>query len=91
MQVRWSPEAVGDLEHIGRRIERDKPNAAREVMLRIYRGVTGLCEFPERGRTGRIDGTRELVFSGLPYIAVYRIAADRLEILRIFHAAQDWP
>ena len=91
MQVRWSPEAVGDLEYIGRRIERDKPNAAREVTLRIYRGVTDLSAFPERGRTGRIDGTRELVFSGLPYIVVYRIAAGHLEILRIYHAAQDWP
>lgn len=50
MQVRWSPEAVEDLERIGRRIEQDKPRAAREVVLKIYRGIADLETFPERGR-----------------------------------------
>ena len=40
---------------------------------------------------GRIEGTRELVFSGLPYIVVYRIQDQDLAILRIYHGAQDWP
>jgi len=38
-----------------------------------------------------IAGTRELVFPGLPYIVVYRIQDQDLEILRIYHGAQDWP
>jgi toxin ParE1/3/4 len=40
---------------------------------------------------GGIEGTRELVFAGLPYIVVYRIQDQSLEILRIYHSAQDWP
>jgi plasmid stabilization system protein ParE len=36
-------------------------------------------------------GRRELVFSPLPYIAVYRIRLDAVEIIRIYHSAQDWP
>jgi len=31
------------------------------------------------------------VFAPLPYIAVYRIKDDVIEIVRIYHAAQDWP
>lgn len=31
-----------------------------------------------------------LVLSGLPYLAVYRIHRDAVEIVRIFHGAQDW-
>jgi toxin ParE1/3/4 len=42
---------------------------------------------PDRGRSGRIAGTREFVIA--PFILVYRIKA--VEILRIYHSAQDWP
>jgi toxin ParE1/3/4 len=36
-------------------------------------------------------GRRELVLPPLPYIVVYRVTADVVEILRVFHGAQDWP
>ena len=91
MQIRWSPEAVQDLERIGQRIERDNPRAAREVVLKIYRGIVDLKTFPGRGRAGKVEGTRELVIPSLPYIAVYRLAKDRIEIVRIYHGAQNWP
>jgi toxin ParE1/3/4 len=91
MQIRWSPEAAEDLERIGQRIQQDKPKAARETVLRIYRGIAELKIFPGRGRTGRMEGTRELVFPSLPYIAVYRLTNDRIEVVRIYHGAQDWP
>jgi toxin ParE1/3/4 len=42
-----------------------------------------------RGRNGRIAGTREFVIAR--FILVYRIKADAVEILRIYHSAQDWP
>jgi plasmid stabilization system protein ParE len=42
-----------------------------------------------RGRTGRIRGTRELVLA--PYIIAYRIEMDAVDILHIYHGAQDWP
>jgi plasmid stabilization system protein ParE len=51
----------------------------------------GLEMFPGRGRIGRVEGTRELVFAPLPCIAVYRVTEEAVEILRIYHSAQDWP
>ena len=42
-------------------------------------------------RRGRIVGTRELVFPGLPYIVAYRIKDQIVDIVRIYHGAQDWP
>ena len=39
----------------------------------------------------RISGWRELVFSPLPYIVVYLVTEEAIEITRIFHGAQDWP
>jgi toxin ParE1/3/4 len=37
------------------------------------------------GRPGRVSGTRELAISGTPYLAVYRVQNNRVEILRILH------
>jgi toxin ParE1/3/4 len=35
--------------------------------------------------------TRELVFPDLPFLAVYRVREDVIEINRILHGAQKWP
>ncbi len=91
MRIRWSPEAVDDLDRIFHRIRLDNPDAARRVAREIYRRVDRLKVFPTRGRVGRVEGTRELVFTPLPYIAVYRVAENIVEIGRIYHGAQDWP
>jgi toxin ParE1/3/4 len=64
---------------------------ARRIALSIYERLGALAQFPEQGRTGRKSGTRELVLSGLPYLAVYRLRGDTIEILRILHGAQIWP
>jgi toxin ParE1/3/4 len=91
IRVRWSPEAVDDLERIVNYIRKENPSAARSVAYTIYNRISTLRGSPLRGRIGRIDGTRELVFSPLPYIAVYRVRGEIVEIVRIYHAAQNWP
>jgi toxin ParE1/3/4 len=91
MEVRWSPEAADDLERIVRYIQRDNLEVARKVASMIVDAVGALSTFPERGRAGRIGGTRELVVTSLPWIAVYRVRDEAVEIVRIYHGAQDWP
>ena len=58
---------------------------------RIRAQVAGLARFPERGRLGRVEGTRELVIHRTPYIAAYPIVRDTVRILRVLHGAQQWP
>jgi len=43
------------------------------------------------GRTGQKKGTREMVIPGLPFLAVYRVRDELVEIIRILHGAQRWP
>jgi toxin ParE1/3/4 len=91
MIIRWTDAAVRDFTHICDYIEEQRSAAAaRRVALAIHHGIDSLAAFPEYGRTGRKPDTRELVFSGLPYLAVYRIHREAVEIVRIFHGAQDW-
>jgi toxin ParE1/3/4 len=91
MPIRWSPEAADDLERIVDRIKQDNPTAARRVAEAIYRRCSDLELFPNRGRVGRITGTRELVLAPLPYIVVYRVNPAAVEIVRVFHSARNWP
>jgi toxin ParE1/3/4 len=46
---------------------------------------------PYRGSIGREEGTRELVLPRLPYIVVYRVKENDVEILHIYHGAQHRP
>jgi toxin ParE1/3/4 len=92
MRIRWTEPAARDLTAICDYIkEHDGPEAARKVALRIYEGVGTLSQFPRRGREGRKPGTRELVFPGLPFLTIYRVREDVIEINRILHGAQLYP
>jgi toxin ParE1/3/4 len=91
MRIRWTPHAADDLTRIVERIQEDNPDAARRVARTVYNGVASLRTFPSRGRLGQIENTRELVFAPLPYIAVYEIIENQVQVLRIRHTSQDWP
>ncbi len=92
MRVRWTRSAVRDLTRICDYIdEHNGAASARRVALTIYEGVNSLAEFPHLGRSGRLSNTRELPLSGLPFLVVYRIRSEIVEINRILHGAQNWP
>jgi toxin ParE1/3/4 len=91
MIVRWSPEAAADFAAIVEFIRKQNPSAAERVAHRIYDAVISLAAFPKQGRPGRTKGTRELVFSPLPYVAVYRVKDEAVEIARVLHGSQRWP
>lgn len=63
----------------------------QRVVLAIEQAVQLLASHPAMGRAGRVEGTRELVVTGTPYIIPYRVREDRVEVLRVFHAAGKWP
>jgi len=92
VRLRWTELAVQDLKNICDYLdERDGPDAARRIALKIYESLNSLPEFPRRGRPGRKPDTRELVISGLPWLAIYRIREEVIEVNRILHGAQRFP
>ena len=91
MQVRWTSPAAQDLEEIASYIQRDSESAARAVAKALFDAANSLDILPSRGREGRIQGTREIVVPGLPYIVVNQVSKAAVEILHIFHGARDWP
>ncbi len=91
MIVRWSPEAAADLAAIVQYISAQNLSAAERVAQAIFDGVQSLETFPNRGRLGRVKNTRELIFAPLPFLAVYRVSDEAVEIARILHGSQRWP
>lgn len=91
MKIAWSPAAIADRDAIFDYIETDSPRAAIAVDERIEAAVVRLAQYPESGRPGRVEGTRELVVNDAPYILPYRVDGDIVRILRVLHSARLWP
>ncbi|MFZ0418747.1 MAG: type II toxin-antitoxin system RelE/ParE family toxin [Candidatus Sulfotelmatobacter sp.] len=92
MRIRWTDPALQDFTQICDYIDQHSGGAtSRRVALSIHLELDLLANFPECGRTGRKPNTRELVLSSVPYIVVYRIHDNSVEIVRILHGAQRWP
>jgi len=90
LRILWLSDAREDVKDLFLYILENNPAAARRVRKNIYDSVKGLADNPAMGRPGRVFGTRELVIPKTPYILVYRVRNDVVEILRVIHGARDW-
>jgi toxin ParE1/3/4 len=80
MRVRWTEPAGVDLTGIcDYTQEQHGPEAARKFALRVFEAIGSLPQFPHLGRLGRKPGTRELVLSSSPFLAIYRVARTLLK------------
>ena len=86
--IRWTTEASDQFEAAVQYIQRDNPEAARKAAQTIIDRIEQLAAFPGGGRPGEVKGTRELVVP--PYVIVYRYTDEIVEIIYIWHGAQDW-
>jgi toxin ParE1/3/4 len=91
MELRWSEDAANDLECITDYLFEKTPEHAPKLIRTIYDAPAELLTFPHRGRPGKREGTRESVLSPLPYIVVYRIQGEVIQLVRILHGAQNRP
>src|ERR1043166_2562180 len=91
LRLEWSILARADRDAIFDYIEADSPRAAIAVDDRIREQVQALPRFPQSGRPGRIEDTRELVIDRTPYVVAYRVRDDTVRILRVLHGARRWP
>ena len=89
MTVTWRAEALADVVRLIRYIAEENPVAARKMGRELLLAGDSLAMFPKRGRVGLDPTTRELVVVQ-PYIIIYQLdAAGNVEILNIWHSAQE--
>ena len=90
MKLAWTPQALADRRAIYDHIEADNAAAALDLDELLSAKVARLRDHPEIGRPGRVKGTRELV-AHRNYILIYDIVGDFVRVLRVLHAARQWP
>ena len=91
MKLRWTRVALQDLRHLYEYIAEDNPLAASSMVDRIQDAAQRLKKHPQMGRPGRVQGTRELVIAGSPYIVVYIFSDSEIQIVAVIHSAICWP
>ena len=90
LELVWEPSATDQLAEIIDYIARDHLAAAERLERQFHEKVELARHVPGMGRPGRITGTREIVVHS-NYLAIYRVADDRLYLLRVLHARQRYP
>ncbi|HEV2495548.1 MAG TPA: type II toxin-antitoxin system RelE/ParE family toxin [Terriglobia bacterium] len=93
-EIRWLKRALASLDAEAAFIARDHPAAAASVVEAIATRVELPAQYAPwaaPGRSGRVEGTRELLVPDTPYLARYRGRGHAVEILRVFHGARKWP
>ena len=91
MIIRWSETAIANLEQLRDYIADRNLEAAQAAAQRIIAAVAALERFPNMGRIGRAPDTRELIVPGSPFIIPYRVTDDRVVVLAVIRAEQNWP
>jgi toxin ParE1/3/4 len=89
LRLEISRTAHRELEAAFEYLNTRNPRAARSVRSALRSAMLSLLRLPGRGRPGRVEGTRELVVRGAPYVLVYLVRNGAVFIVRIRHTSQD--
>lgn len=88
--IKWRQAARADLLAIVGYIADDNLDAAQELKDEIETRASELARHPQMYKAGRVPGTREMVVRS-NYVVVYAEDTAMVLILRVLHAAQQWP
>lgn len=88
--LEWRLAARADLLAIIDYISDDNPDAAQDLKDDIEAKARTLLEYPRLYRAGRVAGTREMPVRS-NYLVIYAEDTRAVTILRVLHAAQQWP
>ena len=88
-KVKWTPQALDDLEAICLFIARDAPTVAAVFAQNAFRITDRLTDFPRSGRAVpelNDENFREIILGN--YRLIYRIRQDEVQILTVHHGAR---
>jgi|CXWL01.1.fsa_nt_gi toxin ParE1/3/4 len=88
MQIVWGDAARREFDAAIAFIRSRSPAGAMRVGERILAAVTLLERFPELAPPSRHRELRQLVVPRTPYLVIYRIHENRIEIRAVVHTKQ---
>jgi toxin ParE1/3/4 len=87
-RIRFTFVARDDLQRLFQFIAYKNPVAARALKASLEKVIYQLSEQPFLGRPSEEENIRRLVIG--PYIALYKVYPDNVEIVHVFHGAENW-
>lgn len=91
IHLEWLPDAEISRDSAIEYIAKDNLSAALNQLDEIEKQADMLLDHPKMGRPGREKGTRELIINRTPFILIYRINGNMIQVLHFLHGAQQWP
>jgi plasmid stabilization system protein ParE len=89
--IRHTVGALADIDEAISYLAIRDERAAEALRLRFEAAITRLDRFPEIGRPGRIEATREWSDTDAPYIVAYRVVGSDIQVLAVRHSSRQWP
>ncbi len=89
VEIRWSIDALDDLESIISYIEQDSPQKASDLVKGIFEKIEMLRDFPYLGRIfpdRNDEKIREIIYK--KYRIIYEIKENTVEILIVAHGSK---
>ena len=92
MRIRFALSALDDLVRIREYLlERHGEAQAARVGARIRASIDLLLQFPYVGHGGKVPGTRVRKVTGQPYIVVYQVTEETIEVVHVYNERQERP
>jgi plasmid stabilization system protein ParE len=92
MRLVWLPEAQTDVRRLYDFLLAEAPSAAERAIRAIQLGAGKVLEFPRIGRPMEDETERRelfIPFGAGAYVLRYRIHADAIVIVRVWHSRQE--
>jgi plasmid stabilization system protein ParE len=89
VKVKWRRRALADLRRIDAWLSGIEGAHPAKVRARIGAAVASLARLGDIGRPSKVAGWRELSVRKAPYVIAYRVRGEFVEILAVYHTAQD--
>jgi plasmid stabilization system protein ParE len=88
VRLRYTPNALRDIDRAISYIDHQSPQGARNVAQRFHGILAFLQEHPDAGVSTGFKGTRRFFLKPYPYVVYFRVGKDELVILRLLHTSR---
>jgi plasmid stabilization system protein ParE len=87
-KIEITPEAENDIFSLAAEIQKQNNSAtAKLILAEIKNQLNALAEYPELGRVGGCEGTREIVMAGMPYITIFERINNLVVVVRVLRGS----
>ncbi|CAN7310513.1 type II toxin-antitoxin system RelE/ParE family toxin [Rhizobium sp. LjRoot254] len=89
MRLRYTPEALVELDGVLADIAEHSPQGARRVQARIKAIIDLLLRHPNAGQLTSLKPMRRIVATPYPYLIFYEPHAEEIIVIGVRHSARD--